>query len=99
MTVPLGTTSYYEESAGIRTRYAALEGDTPADVAIIGGGFAGLSAAIELADRGTSVVLLEAGRVGDGASGRNGGQVIHGLACDMPTIEDQMGMTAARQVW
>jgi glycine/D-amino acid oxidase-like deaminating enzyme len=59
-----------------------LEGDTKADVAVIGGGFTGLSAALHLAERGTRVVLLEAVEIGFGASGRNGGQVIPGLKLD-----------------
>jgi gamma-glutamylputrescine oxidase len=61
------------------TPHAALAGDCQADVAIIGGGATGLSAALHLAQRGASVVLLEAGRIGHGASGRNGGQIIPGL--------------------
>ena len=66
---------------------------------IVGGGLAGLSAAIELADRGFDVVLLEAREVGWGASGRNGGQAIAGLACDQDVIESQLGLEAARSVW
>jgi gamma-glutamylputrescine oxidase len=69
------------------------------DVAIVGGGLAGLSAALELAQRGFSVRLLEASRLGGGASGRNGGQVILGLACEIDVIESQLGLTAARQVF
>jgi gamma-glutamylputrescine oxidase len=60
---------------------------------------AGLSAAIELADRGFSVRLLEARQVGFGASGRNGGQAIHGLACDQSAIESQLGLDDARRVF
>jgi len=58
-----------------------------------------LSAAIELALRGHEVTLLEAREVGFGASGRNGGQAIHGLACDVAVIEGQLGAKAAKQVW
>jgi gamma-glutamylputrescine oxidase len=57
----------------------ALAGDCHADVAIVGGGATGLSAALHLAQQGTDVVLLEAARIGHGASGRNGGQIIPGL--------------------
>lgn len=57
----------------------ALSGPAEADVTIVGGGYAGLSAALHLAERGVSTVLLEAGEPGSGASGRNGGQVIPGL--------------------
>jgi gamma-glutamylputrescine oxidase len=69
------------------------------DVAVVGGGLAGLSAALELVQRGFSVTLLEAREVGSGASGRNGGQAIHGLACDMDVVEGQLGLDAARSVW
>ncbi|WP_310476054.1 FAD-binding oxidoreductase [Sandarakinorhabdus sp.] len=71
--------SWYAATAHAAPTHAALAGDTQADVAIIGGGATGLSAALHLAERGASVVLLEAGRIGHGASGRNGGQIIPGL--------------------
>jgi glycine/D-amino acid oxidase-like deaminating enzyme len=58
-----------------------------------------LSAALELAQRGLHVVLLEAKEVAWGASGRNGGQAIHGLACDQETIESQLGLDDAKRVW
>ena len=91
--------SYYAATAGGRRDYPALQGDTSCDVAIVGGGLAGLSAAIDLRARGMSVVLLEAREVGFGASGRNGGQVIHGLACDQDVIEQQLGLEEARRIW
>jgi gamma-glutamylputrescine oxidase len=74
-------------------------GEHACDVAVVGGGLAGLSAAIELRQRGFAVTLLEAQTIGHGASGRNGGQAIYGLACDMTTIEDQLGHDAAQQVF
>lgn len=75
--------------------------DAPAecDVAVVGGGLAGLSAALELAQQGLTVRVLEARRIGFGASGRNGGQAIHGLACDMDVIEAQLGLDDARRVF
>jgi len=76
-----------------------LQGDAACDVAIVGGGLAGLSAALELAARGRRVALLEAGEIGAGASGRNGGQVIAGLACDHAVIEAQLGLDDARRVY
>lgn len=91
--------SYYVATAPRSLDFAPLREQVTADVAIVGGGLAGLSAAIELADRGLSVVLLEASQVGAGASGRNGGQAIHGLACDQSTIEEQLGMDEARRIW
>ncbi len=95
----LGKNSYYLATAPHAQRFAALQDDVAADVAVVGGGLAGLSAALELAARGYSVALLEARQVGWGASGRNGGQVIVGLASDMALVEDQLGATAARRVW
>lgn len=91
--------SYYAATALRERSFPQLQGDVECDVAVVGGGFAGLSAAIELADRGFSVVVLEAREVGWGASGRNGGQVIAGLACEQSVIEEQLGLEASRQVW
>jgi gamma-glutamylputrescine oxidase len=71
--------SWYVATANPAPRYAALAGDITADLAIVGGGATGLSAALHAAERGLSVVLLEGGRIGWGASGRNGGQIIPGL--------------------
>jgi gamma-glutamylputrescine oxidase len=71
--------SYYLASAGDYQPRPALQGDTTADICIVGGGFSGLSAAVACAEAGLSVVLLEAEQVGFGASGRNGGQMIPGF--------------------
>jgi gamma-glutamylputrescine oxidase len=91
--------SYYAATAAREQSFAALESNIECDVAVVGAGLAGLSAAIELADRGYSVAVLEARQVGWGASGRNGGQAIAGLACDQSVIEAQLGREASRQVW
>ncbi|MFA5171103.1 MAG: FAD-binding oxidoreductase [Sulfuriferula sp.] len=91
--------SYYTDSANAKPDYPRLEGELEADVCVVGAGLAGLSAAIELADRGYSVIVLEAETVGWGASGRNGGQIIAGLACDQSVIEKALGFEAARQAW
>ena len=82
-----------------RTAYAPLQGDARCDVAVVGGGLAGLSAAIELAERGFAVTLLEARRVGSGASGRNGGQVLPGLACEPAWLEARLGRDGAQRIW
>lgn len=92
--------SYYEASVTRRAPNAALAERTRADVCVVGGGYAGLSAALELADRGFDVVLLEAQRVGWGASGRNGGQVIVGFGSDGEgAIEQQFSREDARRAW
>ena len=91
--------SYYAASANKQPQYLTLNADIEADVCVVGGGFAGLSAAIELRDRGYSVVVLEAKHIGWGASGRNGGQIIAGLACEQSVIEKALGLDAAKKVW
>jgi gamma-glutamylputrescine oxidase len=91
--------SYYAATANLLADYAKLEDNIEADVCVVGGGFAGLSAAIELADRGYSVVVLEAKQIGWGASGRNGGQIIAGLACEQSVIEKTLDFAAAKKVW
>ncbi|MGQ0677764.1 MAG: NAD(P)/FAD-dependent oxidoreductase, partial [Rhodospirillales bacterium] len=69
----------------------ALHDPAEADVAVIGAGYTGLSAALHLAERGAQVVVLDAGEPGWGASGRNGGQVIPGLKFDPDEIEAKLG--------
>ncbi|TAM54467.1 MAG: FAD-binding oxidoreductase [Paraburkholderia sp.] len=69
------------------------------DVAVIGGGFTGLSAAVALARRGATVALLDAGRIGGGASGRNGGQVNTGVAQDFAALAGQLGIERARSYY
>jgi gamma-glutamylputrescine oxidase len=91
--------SYYAATAEREHSYPPLQGAHSCDVAVVGGGLAGLSAALELAERGFAVTLLEARHLGWGASGRNGGQAIHGLACDQSTIEEQLGLDEAKRVW
>ena len=91
--------SYYAATAAPLARFPVVEGEITADVCIVGGGFTGLSAALHLAARGISVALLEAHRVGFGASGRNGGQVGTGQRHDQQTLEDMLGVQIARQLW
>jgi gamma-glutamylputrescine oxidase len=71
--------TYYAATARPFQRLPELQGETEADVAIVGGGYTGLSAALNLAERGYRVVLIDQARIGWGASGRNGGQINTGL--------------------
>ena len=71
--------SYYAATANPSPLHAPLTGEVDADLVVVGGGCTGLSAALHAAERGMKVVLLEGGRIGWGASGRNGGQMIVGL--------------------
>ncbi|MCR4268224.1 FAD-binding oxidoreductase [Nitratireductor sp. ZSWI3] len=91
--------SWYEASLGARPRYAALDGDLAADVVIVGGGFTGLSAAAHLARAGVDVVLIEAHRFGDGASGRNGGQLGTGQRAWAEELEEELGFTRAKALF
>ena len=95
----LGRNSYYQDTAHPAPAHPPLTGSVRADVCIVGAGLAGLSAALELARRGMKVVVLEAVRVGWGASGRNGGQALAGYASDMGPFEQQIGLAAARTAW
>ncbi|WP_027061512.1 NAD(P)/FAD-dependent oxidoreductase [Mesorhizobium loti] len=91
--------SWYEDTAGPRPEYPALDGDRACDVVIIGGGFTGLSAATHLAKAGTNVVLIEAHRFGDGASGRNGGQLGTGQRAWAEDMEAEHGLSRARALF
>ncbi|MDO5657229.1 MAG: FAD-binding oxidoreductase [Paracoccus sp. (in: a-proteobacteria)] len=91
--------SLYAENRRHLPELPALQGETRADVAVVGGGYTGLSAALHLALSGFRVVLLEAQRVGFGASGRNGGQVGSGQRLDVDDLEGLAGREAARQLW
>jgi glycine/D-amino acid oxidase-like deaminating enzyme len=75
--------SYYAATANTTAPFPRLEGSIDVDVAIIGGGFTGIATAVELAERGVRVAVLEANRIGWGASGRNGGQITGSLSGDM----------------
>lgn len=91
--------SYYAATSVSGPVVSALDHDFRADVCIIGGGFAGLSAALRLAERGRSVALLESGPLGWGASGRNGGQVHVGMRRDQEWLERAVGPDDARKLW
>jgi gamma-glutamylputrescine oxidase len=91
--------SWYEDTAGPRPEYPALDGDRTCDVVIIGGGFTGLSAAAHLAKAGTNVILTEAHRFGDGASGRNGGQLGTGQRAWVEEMEAEYGFSRAKALF
>jgi gamma-glutamylputrescine oxidase len=91
--------SYYGATAHTLATRPALAGSVDCDVCVIGGGIAGCSAALHLAERDYRVVLVEAQRVGWGASGRSGGQAIFGVAAGQGKIERLLGMAAARAIW
>lgn len=92
------TRSYYAATANWSTAYPKLEGEIEADVCIIGGGFTGVAAALNLVERGYAVALLEARRISWGASGRNGGQLIGSFA-DHRKVERKLGPEAGEIVW
>jgi gamma-glutamylputrescine oxidase len=91
--------SWYTASADIPPERPALDGDTRADLAILGAGYTGLWAALTAARAGLRVIVLDAHRAGFGASGRNGGQVGTGYNRDQRELESRMGADAARAVW
>jgi gamma-glutamylputrescine oxidase len=91
--------SWYAASANQKLDFPALRGEASADVCVIGGGYTGLSTAIHLRQRGYSVIVLEANRVGWGASGRNGGHVGTGQRADQEQLEKWVGLDHARALW
>lgn len=79
--------------------YPVLEGEHSADVCVIGAGLTGTSCALELAQRGYKVIVLEAERAAWGASGRSGGQLIFGYSCGEEILEKLIGPDDARRLW
>ncbi|MBA4785270.1 MAG: FAD-binding oxidoreductase [Rhizobiales bacterium] len=92
---PRHANSWYAASANDKRVRPQLQGEIEADVCVIGAGFTGISAALELCERGYSVVVLEAERIGFGASGRNGGQIVNGYSRDLQTIAGRYGSDKA----
>jgi len=92
-------TSYYRATAADVASWPALAGEATADVCVVGGGMTGVSAALHLAESGLSVVLLEADRIGSGASGRNGGQLITGLRKGIVELEARYGAAMAAELF
>lgn len=91
--------SWYEDGLTDRPAFPPLAGSRRADVVVIGGGYTGLQAACNLAERGTDVVLIDAARFGDGASGRNGGQIGTGQRADAPDLEALLGFERSKALF
>ena len=100
---------FKQSAQHIGTYYAATFGQIPlrprlqerldCDVVIVGAGFSGLHTGLRLAMAGKKVVLLEASRLAWAASGRNGGQALPGWSCDLPPLEQALGLERARRLW
>jgi gamma-glutamylputrescine oxidase len=88
--------TYYAATANASPARPALQGDIDIDVCVIGAGYTGLSTALHLAEQGFKVVILEAAKIGFGATGRNGGQIVNSYSRDIDTIEKQVGMDGAK---
>jgi gamma-glutamylputrescine oxidase len=91
--------SWYAATVEEMPPFASLQGQIKADVCVVGAGYTGLSAALHLAKTGRRVVLLDAQRVGFGASGRNGGQLGSGQRIDQTALEGMVGNDRARALW
>jgi gamma-glutamylputrescine oxidase len=91
--------SYYAATLNDPTRYPTLSDAISVDVCVIGAGLTGISTALNLAERGYSVAVLEASKVGWAASGRNGGQLIGGFACDTDTFGKYLPPEDVRRIW
>ena len=92
------TSSYYAATVNETTAYPELQGAVSVDACIVGAGFTGVSTALALAERGYSVAMVEGNRVGWGASGRNGGQLIHGIS-GLERVRKKHGESVAGLLW
>lgn len=91
--------SYYYDSRNLSLQFPSISANQYADVCIIGAGFLGLSTALELAEKGKKVIILEGARVGFGASGRSGGQAINGFEDGIDEYIEQVGLEKAHKLW
>ncbi|MEP6068342.1 MAG: FAD-binding oxidoreductase [Paracoccaceae bacterium] len=91
--------SWYADTVAHLPTFDMLKGAARADVCIVGAGYTGLSAALSLAKAGRKVIVLDAQRVGFGASGRNGGQLGSGQRVEQPKLEKMLGHDTARHLW
>ncbi len=91
--------SWYAATANDGGGYPALEDDISTEIVVVGAGFTGTNLALELAERGHEVVLLEANRLGWGASGRNGGQIIGGIGHDPERFERHIGSEGVARIY
>ena len=91
--------SWYARSTPPLPAQPKLQGRQRVDVAILGGGLTGLSTALELAGNGRTVAIVDAGAIGGGASGRNGGQVIFGFGCEQRVLRAAVGEALAREMF
>ena len=96
---PEHVSSYYAATSQAPAPMPPLQGSVSADICVVGAGISGCSTALRLAERGYRVILLEGERLGWGASGRNGGQVIFGTAVAQPDLRQLLGVAEARQIW
>ena len=90
--------SYYAASVNWQTDYPQLEGHLNVDVVIVGAGFSGVATAVELCERGYKVALVESNRIGWGATGRNGGQIIGGYGSDPSAFSSSIGSEGVKIV-
>ena len=84
--IPADANTFYHATTYPSSNFDALKGELQTDVCVVGGGLTGVSAALNLAKKGLSVALLEAQKIGCGASGRNGGHTANGFGCDLGAV-------------
>ena len=89
------TGSYYAASANPTPLRPELKGEVEIDICVVGAGYSGLSTALHLVEKGYQVAIVEGARVGWGASGRNGGQIVNGLNASLQTIRKRYGQDTA----